>query len=85
MNMTLSELFTSAGARILLSAFYFNPEKMMSTETKWYGSFNFSTSTLRGYTTYLIRLYPFIFLDYVWANADTFSLFKYVPRGTIIK
>jgi len=85
MNMTLSELLASAGVSLLLIAFYLNLKKIMSTESKWYGTLNFSGSLLCGYSAYLIQFYPFVFLNCVWAIAAIFSLFKHVPRGTIIK
>ena len=83
--MILSELFASASASILITAFNFNRKKIMSTESNRYRSLNFTGSALCGYSTCIIRLYPFVFLNCVWANADKFSLFKHVPRGTIIK
>lgn len=83
--MSLSDLLASAGVSLLLIAFYLNLKKLMPTESKWYSFLNLSGAAMCGYSSYLIQFYPFVFLNTVWAAAALASLFKHVPRGTIIK
>jgi len=85
MNMSLSDILASAGVSLLLIAFYLNLKKLISTESKWYTSLNLSGAFLCGYSSYMIQFYPFVFLNAVWGIAALVSLFKHVPRGTIIK
>jgi len=83
--MSVSDLLASAGVSLLLIAFYLNLKKLMPTESKWYSALNLLGSALCGYSSYLIQFYPFVFLNAVWGTAALISLFKHVPRGTIIK
>ncbi|MDO8993828.1 hypothetical protein [Daejeonella sp.] len=83
--MSTSDLLASAGVSLLLIAFYLNLKKLMPTESKWYSALNCTGAALCGYSSYLIQFYPFVFLNGVWAIAAIISLFKNVPRGTIIK
>lgn len=83
--MSLSDLLASAGVSLLLIAFYLNLKKLMPTESKWYSALNLTGAVLCGYSSYLVQFYPFVFLNGVWGIAAIFSLFKHVPRGTLIK
>jgi hypothetical protein len=83
--MSISDLLASAGVSLLLIAFYLNLKKMIPTESKWYSSLNLLGAFLCGYSSYLIQFYPFVFLNTVWAIAAFISIFKHVPRETIIK
>ncbi len=83
--MSISDLLASAGVSLLLIAFYLNLKKLISTDSKWYSILNLTGAALCGYSSYLIQFYPFVFLNAVWAIAALISIFKHVPRETIIK
>lgn len=83
--MSLSDILASIGVSLLLIAFLLNLKKILSTESKWYSWLNIAGALLCGYSSYLISFYPFVILEGVWAIAALGSLFKHVPRETLIK
>jgi hypothetical protein len=79
--MKLSDLIASAGVIILLIAFLLNLYRKLSAESKIYGLLNFIGAGICCFASYMIRFYPFIILEAIWAFVALVSLFK-VPRGT---
>ena len=79
--MKLSDLIASAGVIILLIAFLLNLYRKLSTESKIYSLLNFIGAGICCLASYMIRFYPFIILEAIWAFVALVSLFK-VPRGT---
>ena len=79
--MKLSDIIASVGVIILLIAFLLNLYKKMSASSKAYSLMNFIGAGLCCYASWMVRFYPFIILEGVWAFVALVSLFK-VPRGT---
>ena len=79
--MKLSDILASIGVIILLIAFLLNLYKKLSASSKVYGLLNFIGAGICCFSSYLIRFYPFVVLESVWAIVALLSLFN-VPRGT---
>lgn len=81
--MSKSDLIGSIGVTLLLIGFLLNLRGVLRTEQKLYIGLNILGATLCGYSAYLIKFYPFVILESVWAAAAFSSLFKRVPRETL--
>ncbi|MEJ7691935.1 hypothetical protein [Daejeonella sp.] len=81
--MTTSDILGSIGVTLLLIAFLLNLRHLLATESKWYIMLNIVGAGLCGYSSYLIKFYPFVILESVWVIAAFSSLLKRVPRETL--
>ena len=79
--MKFSDIIASLGVIILLIAFLLNLTKKMKADSRAYTSLNFIGAVLCCYASWMVKFYPFILLEGVWALVALVSLFK-VPRGT---
>ena len=79
--MKTSDILASIGVIILLIAFLLNLYKKLPSESRLYSLLNFVGAAICGLASYLVKFYPFIVLEGVWALVALVSLFK-VPRGT---
>jgi uncharacterized membrane protein len=79
--MKLSDFLASTGVIILLIAFLLNLYKKLPAQSKVYTFMNFLGAVLCCISSILIRFYPFIVLEAIWATFALLSLFN-VPRGT---
>jgi hypothetical protein len=79
--MKLSDIIASIGVIILLIAFLLNLYKKIEAESKLYSFLNFTGAGMCCISSYMIKFYPFIILEGVWAFVALVSLIK-VPRGT---
>jgi hypothetical protein len=79
--MSTSDILASLGVVILLIGFLLNLYKKISADSKLYALCNFIGAGLCGFSSYLIRFYPFVVLESIWALVALSSLIK-VPRGT---
>jgi len=79
--MKTSDILASIGVIILLIAFLLNLYKKLPSESRLYSLLNFVGAAICGFASYLVKFYPFIVLEGVWALVALVSLFK-VPRGT---
>jgi hypothetical protein len=79
--MKLSDIIASIGVIILLIAFLLNLYRKLSAESKVYSLLNLIGAGVCCFASYMIRFYPFIILEAIWAFVALISLFK-VPRGT---
>ncbi|MDB5006110.1 MAG: hypothetical protein JWP45_503 [Mucilaginibacter sp.] len=79
--MRVSDILASVGVIILLIAFLLNLYKKLPAQSKVYSFLNFIGAGICCLSSYLIRFYPFIVLEGVWAFVALLSLFN-VPRGT---
>jgi len=79
--MSTSDIIASLGVIILLIAFLLNLYKKVPAESRVYTLLNFIGAALCGFSSYLIKFYPFVVLESIWAAFALFSFFK-VPRGT---
>lgn len=79
--MKISDIIASTGVIILLIAFLLNLYKKINANSKAYTLMNFIGAGLCCYASWLIRFYPFIILESIWAFVALISLLK-VPRGT---
>ena len=79
--MKTSDIIASLGVIILLIAFLLNLYKKLSSDSKAYSLLNFIGAGMCGFASYMIKFYPFIILEGIWAFVALVSLFK-VPRGT---
>jgi hypothetical protein len=80
-EMKPSDIVASIGVIILLIAFMLNLYKKLPSSSKLYSLMNFIGAGLCGYASWMVRFYPFIILESVWAFVALISLLK-VPRGT---
>jgi hypothetical protein len=79
--MKISDIIASTGVIILLIAFLLNLYKKLSANSKPYTLMNLIGAGLCCYASWLIRFYPFVILESIWAIVALISLLK-VPRGT---
>ena len=79
--MKLSDIVASIGVIILLIAFMLNLYKRLPVASKLYSLMNFIGAGICCYASWMVRFYPFIVLEGVWAFVALISLLK-VPRGT---
>jgi hypothetical protein len=80
-KMKGSDVIASIGVIILLIAFFLNLNKRLSAESKAYILMNFFGAGICCYASYMVKFYPFVVLEGIWAFVALVSLFK-VPRGT---
>jgi hypothetical protein len=79
--MKISDILASIGVIILLIGFLLNLFNKIKAEDKLYAWLNFLGAGICCYASFLIRFYPFVVLETIWAFVALTSLFK-VPRGT---
>ena len=79
--MSTSDIIASLGVIILLIAFLLNLYKKVPAESRIYTALNFVGAAMCGLSSYMIKFYPFVVLESIWAAFALFSFFK-VPRGT---
>ncbi|MGN6640771.1 MAG: CBU_0592 family membrane protein [Mucilaginibacter sp.] len=79
--MKISDIIASTGVVILLIAFLLNLYKKLDANSRPYALMNFIGAGLCCYASWLIRFYPFVILESIWAFVALISLLK-VPRGT---
>jgi hypothetical protein len=79
--MKLSDIIASVGVIILLIAFLLNLYKKLAAENKMYSLLNFVGAGICCFASWMVKFYPFVILEGVWAFVALVSLFK-VPRGT---
>ena len=79
--MKTSDILASIGVIILLIGFLLNLFNKLRADDKRYAWLNFLGAAICCYASFLIRFYPFIILEAIWAFVALTSLFK-VPRGT---
>jgi hypothetical protein len=82
--MKISDILASIGVIILLIGFLLNLFNKIKAEDRLYAWLNFLGAAICCYASFLIRFYPFIVLEAIWAFVALTSLFK-VPRGTSAK
>jgi uncharacterized membrane protein len=79
--MKTSDIIASIGVIILLIAFFLNLNKKLKADSKAYILMNFIGAGICGYASYMVKFYPFVVLEGIWAFVALISLLK-VPRGT---
>ena len=79
--MKLSDILASAGVIILLIAFLLNLYKKLPVQSKVYTLLNFIGAMLCCVSSVIIKFYPFVVLEAIWATFAILSLLG-VPRGT---
>ena len=83
--MSMPDIIASIGVSILLVAFFLNLFDKIKSGSKFYSIANILGAGLCCLSSYLIRFYPFVVLEAIWASVAIVSLFKDVPRGTSSK
>ncbi len=81
--MKTPDILASIGVIILLLAFLLNLYKKLTAQSKLYAFLNLVGAGICCLSSYLIRFYPFVVLEAVWAFVALLSLFN-VPRGTSV-
>jgi hypothetical protein len=79
--MKTSDIIASIGVIVLLIAFFLNLNKKLAADSKAYILMNLIGAGICCYASYMVRFYPFVVLEGIWAFVALISLFK-VPRGT---
>lgn len=79
--MKISDIVASIGVIILLIAFFLNLNKKLNADSKPYILMNFIGAGICCYASYMVRVYPFVILEGIWAFVALLSLLK-VSRGT---
>lgn len=82
--MKLSDVLASIGVIILLIGFLLNLFNKIKADSRLYALLNFLGAGICCYASFLIRFYPFVVLETIWAFVALTSLLK-VPRGTSAK
>jgi len=79
--MKIPDLLATIGVIILLIAFLLNLYKKIPVQSVSYKVMNLVGAGICCLSSYLIKFYPFVVLEAVWAFVALLSLFN-VPRGT---
>jgi hypothetical protein len=79
--MKTSDIIATIGVIILLIAFFLNLRGKLSANSKAYTFMNFIGAAMCGFSSFLIKFYPFVVLESIWATVALVSLLK-VSRGT---
>jgi hypothetical protein len=79
--MKASDIIASVGVIILFIAFLMNLYGKLPASNKYYKLMNFAGAAINADASYMVKFYPFILLEAVWAIVALLSLFN-VPRGT---
>jgi hypothetical protein len=79
--MKVSDIIASIGVIILLIAFFLNLNKRLSADSKTYILMNFIGAGICCYASWMVKFYPFVVLEGIWAFVALISLLK-VSRGT---
>ena len=79
--MKTSDILASIGVIILLIAFLLNLYKKLPAASKAYKLMNLIGAIICDFSSYLIKFYPFVVLESIWALFALLALFN-VPRGT---
>lgn len=77
----MPDILASIGVIMLLIAFLLNLYKKLPTQHILYKLLNLAGAGICCFSSFLIRFYPFVLLEAVWALVALLSLFN-VPRGT---
>ncbi len=77
----MTDTIASIGVIITLIAFLLNLYKKLSAQHKAYKLMNFLGAGMCCYASFIIKFYPFVLLEGIWAFVALLSLFD-VPRGT---
>ncbi|MFD0795332.1 hypothetical protein ACFQZX_17045 [Mucilaginibacter litoreus] len=79
--MKESDILASIGVIILLIAFVLNLFKKLPAQSRLYSALNFIGAAICCYSSFLIKFYPFVVLEAIWATFALYSILN-VPRGT---
>lgn len=79
--MKTPDILATIGVIILLVAFLLNLYKKLPAQSVSYKVMNMVGAGICGLSSYLIKFYPFVVLEGVWAFVALLSLFN-IPRGT---
>ena len=79
--MKTSDIIASLGVIILLIAFLLNLYKKVPAESRTYTILNFIGAATCGFASFMIKFYPFVVLESIWAAFAIVSFFN-VPRAT---
>jgi len=79
--MKTPDVLASIGVIILLIAFLLNLYKKLPAQNTRYKLMNFIGAGICCFSSWMIKFYPFVALEAVWALVALLSLFN-VPRGT---
>ena len=79
--MSVSDIIASIGVIILLVAFLLNLYGNVEPTSRIYSAMNFIGAGLCCLSSFLIKFYPFVILEAVWAAFALSALLR-VPRGT---
>jgi hypothetical protein len=82
--MKTPDILASIGVIILLIAFLLNLYKKLPAQSQAYKLLNLIGAGICCFSSYLIKFYPFVVLESVWAFVALLSLFN-VPRGTSVE
>jgi hypothetical protein len=80
--MSTTDIIASIGVVITLIAFLLNLNNKLSAQSSIYKLMNVIGAGLCCYSSFLIKFYPFVLLEGIWAFVALLSLFN-VPRGTM--
>jgi len=74
--MKISDIIASIGVIILLIAFLLNLYKKLSADSKKYSLMNFIGAGICCYASFMVKFYPFVILEGIWAIFGFISLLK---------
>lgn len=77
--MSLADFTGIAGVSLLLAAFFLNLWGKLSSGAILYGLLNFTGALLAGIASWMIRYYPFVVLEAIWAAVALAGLMKRKP------
>lgn len=74
--MKTSDIVATVGVGLLLIAFLLQTLKVIKSDGNIYGLLNLFGAAIAGYSSLMIRFYPFVVLESVWAFVAILGLIK---------
>lgn len=81
--MNTNDWIGTIGVFLILLAYFLTATNKMSNKSIAYISLNLIGAGLAGLASYLIKYYPFVILEGVWALVSLFSLYKYFNKSVV--
>ncbi len=78
--MSLGDLIGTIGVSTLLIAFVLNQQRKLSEHSRPFLTMNLAGAALCACSAWLVKFYPFLVLESVWAVIAAWGLFRWRPE-----
>jgi hypothetical protein len=78
--MTPSEWVGTIGVSLLLLAYVLDVSDKLDDDSPWFFGLNAVGAALAGFSAYMIKFWPFVVLEGIWAVVSVVALIKRLRR-----